>query len=162
MTEFVIRAPEPDEAEQLADLHLRTWSETYGGIFPPSAWGQEARAHRRAMWEAICSHPRPADRFAVAEGDGDLIGIAGSGASLDDPSVRERQLFFVYLLATQHGSGAGQALLDAVLGDDPASLWVLEGNSRARAFYERNGFVVDGARQGTGFDTGGEEVRMVR
>ena len=44
----------------------------------------------------------------------------------------------------------------------PVGRWVLEENSRARAFYERNGFVLDGARQATGFDAGGEEVRMVR
>lgn len=162
MTEFWIRAPNFDEAEELADLHVLTWKETYGSAFPPSAWGEEARKQRVGMWDAICSRPRPADRFAVAERDGKLIGFAGSGASTDDPPVRERHLFFIYLLAIEQGSGAGQALLDAVLSDGPASLWVLEDNPRARAFYERNGFVLDGARQATGFDTGGEEVRMVR
>lgn len=162
MTEFLIRDPESDEAEELADLHLLTWQETYGGVFPPSAWGEEARTQRLAMWDAICARPRPADRFAVAERDGRLIGFAGSGASIDDVPVRERHLFFIYLRESAQGSGAGQALLDAVLGDEPASLWVLEENPRARAFYERNGFALDGARRATGFDTGGEEVRMVR
>jgi len=28
----------------------------------------------------------------------------------------------------------------------PAQLWVLEENPRARRFYERNGFLADGAR----------------
>ncbi|AWB88495.1 GNAT family N-acetyltransferase [Salinibacterium hongtaonis] len=162
MTEFLIRAPHLDEVQELADLHLLTWKETYGSVFPPSAWGEEAREQRLAMWGAICSRPRPADRFAVAERDGKLIGFAGSGASTDDPPVRERDLFFIYVLATEQGSGVGQALLDAVVSDGPASLWVLEANPRARAFYERNGFVLEGARQATGFDTGGEEVRMVR
>lgn len=93
MDDVLIRPPKPDEAEELADLHVLTWRETYSGAFPPSAWGEEARSQRLAMWDAICSRPRPADRFAVAE---------------------------------------------------------------------RNGFVLDGARQATGFDTGGEEVRMLR
>lgn len=162
MTEFLIRAPHLDEAEELADLHSLTWKETYGGVFPPSAWGEEARRRRLGMWDAICSRLRPSDRFAVAERDGKPVGFAGSGASTDDPPVRERHLFFIYLLESEQGRGAGQALIDAVLSDGPASLWVLEGNPRARAFYERNGFVLDGARQATGFDTGGEEVRMVR
>ncbi|WAB85206.1 GNAT family N-acetyltransferase [Microcella daejeonensis] len=162
MTEFAIRAPRTDEVEVLADLHLRTWKETYGGAFPASAWGQAAREQRLRMWDAICNRPRPADRFAVAERDGELIGIAGSGASMDDAPVREKHLFFIYLLAAEQGSGAGQALLDTVVSSEPASLWVLEGNARAIAFYERNGFVFDGARQPTGFETGGEELRMVR
>lgn len=46
--------------------------------------------------------------------------------------------------------------------DGPAELWVLEGNARALAFYARNGFVVDGERKPTGFDTGGDELHMVR
>ena len=162
MDDVLIRPPKPDEAEELADLHLLTWRETYSGAFPPSAWGEDARSQRLAMWDAICSRPRPADRFAVAERNGRLIGFAGSGASMEDPPVRERHLFFIYLLKSEQGSGAGQELLDAVLSDEPASLWVLEDNPRARAFYERNGFVLDGARQATGFDTGGEEVRMLR
>ena len=83
-------------------------------------------------------------------------------SSMEDPPVRERHLFFIHFLESEQGSGAGQELLYAVLSDEPGSLWVWEDNPRARAFYERNGFVLDGARQPTGFDTGGEEVRMLR
>jgi GNAT superfamily N-acetyltransferase len=81
---------------------------------------------------------------------------------VDDPPPRERQLWFIYLLASAQGSGAGQALLDDVLGDEPASLWVFEANPRARAFYAKNGFVPDGARQPSGFDGAPDEIRMVR
>lgn len=117
MTEFVIRAPKLDEAEELADLHSLTWKETYGGVFPPSTWSEDARKQRLGMWHAICSQPRPADRFAVAERDGSLIGFSGSGASTEGSPERQRHLFFIYLLAIEQGSGAGQALLDAVLSD---------------------------------------------
>ncbi len=162
MPEFVIRPPRLDEAETIAELHLRTWEETYADVFPVSAWDVEARKARLKMWRAICTSPRPGDRFAVAERDGELVGFAGCGASTDAPPVRDRHLYFIYLLASEQGSGAGQALLDEVLGDAPASLWVLESNARAQAFYARNGFALDGYRQPTGFDTGGDEVRMVR
>ena len=42
-------------------------------------------------------------------------------------------------------TGAGSALLNAC--GDVALLWVLEGNVRGRAFYERRGFAPDGARK---------------
>lgn len=159
---YLIRAPHVGEVEALADLHLRTWEQTYRHHFPASAWGEEARRNRQTMWRAICAAPRADDRIAVAERDGELIGLAGSGLSQDEPAPRERQLYFLYLLATEHGSGAGQALFDAVLGTDPASLWVLEDNPRARAFYARNGFAPDGARRSTGYATGGIELRLLR
>ena len=52
----------------------------------------------------------------------------------------------LYVLADHHGTGIGQLLLDAVVAPGvPAQLWVAEHNPRARRFYERNGFLPDGA-----------------
>lgn len=62
-------------------------------------------------------------------------------------------------LADLHGTGAGQLLLDAVLGDSPALLWVAKDNPRARRFYARNGFAADGAEEEA---MGLTVVRMVR
>lgn len=161
MTVFSLRSPRVGEAEALAELHLLTWEQTYGGLFPPSAWGPDARVQRVRMWTAICEG-RPEWRTALAESAGEVVGFAHVGPSVDDPPVRDRHLWFIYLLDVAQGSGAGQALLDEVLRDEPASLWVLEQNPRAIAFYEKNGFVRDGARQPTGFATGGDEIRMLR
>lgn len=42
---------------------------------------------------------------------------------------------------------ATQVLLDTVVTPrTPAQLWVAESNPRARRFYEKNGFLPDGAR----------------
>ena len=60
--------------------------------------------------------------------------------------------------ARYHGSGAGRALLDAVVGDEPASLWVVNPNPRAQAFYRKAGFVPDGMIK----DEGIPEIRMMR
>jgi ribosomal protein S18 acetylase RimI-like enzyme len=52
--------------------------------------------------------------------------------------------------------GAGRALMDASLaefaarGFTTATLWVLEGNARAQAFYEGRGFTPDGGRKDGG------------
>ena len=92
---------------------------------------------------------RPAGRHL---GDRDHPGRDGldlppgvPGACRDGP--RDLELWGIYLLAEYHGSGIGQALLDAAVGDRPASLWVAEDNPRARAFYSRNGFEPDGGRR---------------
>lgn len=154
-----IRRPRADEADALAELHSRTWAQAYAGQFPESAWDDRATEQRRRMWASICSEPRPDWRTAVAELDGARVGFAHSVDGED--GIRE--LWFIYLLQHAHGSGAGQALLDEVLRpDEPARLWVLEENPRARAFYERNGFRLDGARKPTGFERGGDELLMTR
>ena len=110
--DFTIRPPRSGEADALADLHLRTWEETYAGIFPPSAWNDEARAGRVRQWSALCGTPRPGWRTAVAEVDGSPVGIAHTELDAGENPPRERVLAFIYLLVEAQGSGAGQALLD--------------------------------------------------
>ncbi|MCS6582511.1 GNAT family N-acetyltransferase [Curtobacterium citreum] len=65
-------------------------------------------------------------------------------STLESPDVRE----------------AVQALLDTVLADRPASLWVAADNPRAHAFYRRNGFTPDGAE--SAFGPIPRTVRLVR
>jgi predicted GNAT family N-acyltransferase len=66
----------------------------------------------------------------------------------------------LYVVASAHGSGAGAALLDAVIDPhESAALWVADPNPRAQAFYRRHGFVADGSVQ---VDDGVREIRMVR
>jgi len=81
----------------------------------------------------------------------------------DDDAPRERELYFLYLLSAWHGTGIGQQLFDAAVGDEAVSLWVAEDNPRAHRFYQRNGFAADGSRKTEPFL--GEtitEVRLVR
>jgi ribosomal protein S18 acetylase RimI-like enzyme len=83
-----------------------------------------------------------------------------SGPPLDAAATWARQLYVLYVLAADHGSGAGPALLDAVVGpEESAALWVADPNPRAQAFYRKHGFVADGATQ---LDDGVREIRMVR
>ncbi len=97
----------------------------------------------------------------VAEVGGDIVGFAASGRPPDGDAPPDcRRLYAIYLLAAHYGSGAGQALLDAALGRAAASLWILEDNPRARAFYERNGFRADGAAKDD--DSWGEPIRELR
>lgn len=69
-----------------------------------------------------------------------------AGPSRDD-DFSGTELFAIYLLSEFYGSGAGQALLDAAIGNQAAILWVAEDNPRAQRFYERNGFRADGRRK---------------
>lgn len=65
----------------------------------------------------------------------------------------------LYVRAEVYGTGVGHALCEATIGAQPAYLWVLHGNERAIAFYERQGFRFDGT---TKPEDVGLERRMVR
>lgn len=144
---FHLRPAVPADAPGCAYVHHTSWVETYSALLPASHWETDTLAKRVETWQRWLD--RGADA-TVAEIDGRVIGFAIAGASRrvgDHHPVCEQELFSLYVLAAQHGNGAGQALLEAVLpADIPAQLWVAEENPRARAFYRRNGFTPDGAR----------------
>ena len=67
----------------------------------------------------------------------------------EDGSVAE--LYALYVRPAWWSTGTGRALMERVLARTSAagflsiSLWVLQDNRRARRFYERAGFALDGA-----------------
>ena len=111
-------------------------------------------------WRRIAGDDGVLSRLARDSG-GRIVGFGTAGPPRDEPPVAERELWALYLLARARGTGAADELLAAVLGPVPASLWVLQGNARGRAFYRRHGFAEDGAHE-VHPATGAAELRMVR
>lgn len=161
----LIRPPLPGDAEAMAWVHNTGWRETYSHILPERFYDAAALGRRQEMWRRILADPGER-RLAVAEDAGEIVGLAMAGPAAGDDAdrghpARELELNVLYVRPGHHGTGAGQALLDAVIGSASAQLWVAEDNARARAFYTRNGFHPDGARNADEeFD--GAEIRMVR
>lgn len=145
------RVPVLADADTIAALHVSTWQEAYGHLLPSDFFTEGHRQQRRDMWRDILTENRPTWSTRVAEVDGEIVGFAFIGpgqAEESEPSPpRDRQVYMIYVAKSHYGSGVGQALLDAGLGDDPAQLWVAEENPRAIAFYRRNGFEFDGVQK---------------
>lgn len=158
----VVRAARLDDVSAMARVIVESWRETYRGLMRDEVLDDPGLvASRERFWTAALTDERyAANRAAVAERDGAIVGVAMSGPPLDADATWSRQLYILYVLAAQHGSGAGAALLDAVVsaGEDVA-LWVADANPRAQAFYRRHGFVADGT---TTVDDGVTEIRMRR
>lgn len=166
MTADVVRIPTLDDVAGIARVHVQSWRETYTGLVPDELFGDAAYERRVRFWTRVLEDPPP--RVRVADHDGEIIGFAFAGAARG-PDVtkgfeptRPLHLYSIYVLARRHGTGIGQHLLDGVIGDEPAQLWVARENPRARAFYERNGFAMDGIEYADPDFSGLVEVRMVR
>jgi len=159
---LTIRAPGVEDVAEMARVIVRCWQETYRGLVSDAVLDDPGFVTaRERFWTAALTDERYREnRVAVAERDGRLVGIAMAGPPLDAAAAWQRQLYVLYVYAAQHGTGAGAALLDAVVDpDESAALWVADPNSRAQAFYRKHGFVADGATQ---VEDGLREIRMVR
>jgi ribosomal protein S18 acetylase RimI-like enzyme len=156
----IVRRATIDDVEAIARVHYATHIETYTGKFPEGVIESNPPERRAVMWTQILTEGL--GEVWVAEVDGQVVGFAGATPARDEDPPRALELASIYLLATHHGSGLGQMLLDAALADRPASLWVLDDNPRAQAFYRRNGFEPDGAAKIDERFGGIREIRMVR
>jgi GNAT superfamily N-acetyltransferase len=143
-------------------VNVRCWQETYRGLMSDAVLDDPGLlvARERFWTAALTDEQYRENRAAVAERDGQWIGIAMSGPPLDAAAAWERQLYVLYVLADGHGTGAGLALLQAVIDPtESTALWVADPNPRAQAFYRKHGFVADGTAQ---VEDGVREIRMVR
>ncbi len=153
-----IRRAVPDDAVALAHLHLDVWDDAYTGLMPQQILDdrRDKVAERVERWHGIVDQEVPP---LIAVGPDGPIGFAKAGPGRDNDVGIDLELWSLYVRAAWWGTGVGFALFEQEVGDRAAYLWVLASNERAIAFYERQGFRLDGTHDE---HDEGLHVRMVR
>ncbi|MFI6102352.1 GNAT family N-acetyltransferase [Lentzea sp. NPDC051213] len=139
---MTIRLAVASDASAVASVHVRSWQSAYRGLIPDSVLDNLSVEARTAGWEEYIASGSV--WVGLAPASGEIVGFAFAGESRDDDAPFE--LYTIYLLPSAWGSGLALELVAAAIGDEKdVIVWVLDGNARARRFYERLGFRVDGA-----------------
>lgn len=163
-----IRVATIEDAHAIACVHVASWQATYAGLMP-AGYLQSLNVDQRAdTWRAIFASVNSASHVWVLEVDGRIVGFIIVGATRDEPGDRATtgEVGAIYVHPGHWGRGLGRALMSAgrrsltQAGFVQATLWVLDSNSRARAFYEADDWAPDGAVKID--DTRGFTLREVR
>jgi GNAT superfamily N-acetyltransferase len=149
---FVVRRATNDDAAAIAGVHVRSWRSAYRGQMPDAVLDGLSESERAAAWRRWLA---PADHgVQVAVAGGAVIGFCSLIAARDaDLPGGTGEVAAIYVLPEHWRSRAGSVLMLAALelarqrGYRGLTLWVLASNDRARRFYERCGFVADGAEK---------------
>lgn len=164
MTTTIGRATAED-APGIAQVQVRAWQEAYRGIVPDAHLAGLRAEERAARWREWLA--REGTELFVARAGSGIRGFCSVGLSRDSDAGRGvLEISAIYVHPDHWRAGLGRALLDAALGaasrrGAPAvTLWVLEENGRARAFYEARGFRCDGVRKP--LTLGGAELVEIR
>ncbi|MEL6985869.1 MAG: GNAT family N-acetyltransferase [Actinomycetota bacterium] len=170
--EIVVRAPRVEDATAMGQVHVAAWQVGYDGVLPSQLLDGLTVERTADSWTTGLTNPDGTSRSLVAERDGRILGISSVGpyrAVEDQPSPPDlSELWMINVHPDAWGTGLAQALLAAgveLLRTDytepRAALWVLEGNARGRRFYEKEGWVWDGATKRDTFAPGGRGVPLL-
>jgi GNAT superfamily N-acetyltransferase len=136
------------DAEQLAEVHVRSWQAAYRGLLPDDFLDRLDIDARAEPWRKRLGRQQAPTTTTVAVVAGRLVGFASVCPSRDDDlsPADWLELNTIYLVPSAWGTGVGSRLLRTVLEEGRQYfLWVFTANHRARAFYRKAGFVPDGA-----------------
>lgn len=149
-----IRTARPDDAPAIANAQVRSWQWAYRGLISDAYLAHFAAGEpeRSDLTRGRIARPEPGYRWWVAERAGKVVGFATTGPSRDaDAAQATGEVLALYLAPEATGMGIGRLLFAVIVADlrhqgyRAATLWVLEGNARARRFYEAAGWRGDGA-----------------
>lgn len=145
-----LRAATVADAALIASIHTTSWRATYRGLLPDAFLDGEVAQERADWWQARMRAPGGERRIVlIAVLDDKPIGFvcverqpeSAWGALLDN----------LHALPGYQGIGIGKLLMRAAKdwareqGETQLHLYVLEGNTPAIGFYERQGWQFAGA-----------------
>ena len=168
--EAVVRSPEIADAQQIAQAKNDSWRVGYRALLPDSYLEGLNDASSAAQWvrwlrDGYENDGLRAELRVTTDATRQVVGISAFGADRDRRDEADTgELWVLYVAPSHWGRGYGYALLRdaedrlAATGRRDLALWVLEGNDRAREFYERAGWFDDDGVKPFG-DSGLYEVR---
>jgi GNAT superfamily N-acetyltransferase len=163
-----VRPATPDDTYDVARVQVRSWQSAYRGLIDQAyldSLEPETWAGRYTFGRIGIQLPST----LVAVNGSTICGLATTGLCRDGDLSNFGELMAIYVDPAYVGTGVGRLLIAAArvrlrgVGVRQAALWVLDGNARARRFYERDGWRFDGARRTRTYGSAPvEEVRYRR
>lgn len=146
----MIRKAVQADIPAIAALHIEGWKAAYGGLVDQAYLDSLSADHRIQDWQGWMAAGESST--LIAEQNGRPAGFITTGRTKTPPPgsspirpLYSAEVYALYLHPDVWRQGIGRALLKQAAADlkdqkhSSLCLWVLDGNARAKAFYERMG-----------------------
>jgi GNAT superfamily N-acetyltransferase len=146
-----IREATVADCAAVAQVHVRSWKESFAGIVPQTFLDKMSVEKRAKAFEE--GFAAPFYKMYVAEtARGGIVGFADFGAPRENIDAYEGELYAIYLLPEFQRKGVGERLfrrgVEFLKGRGRSSMYLLALEvSPYRAFYEKMGGRIVGKKQ---------------
>jgi len=150
---ITIRKALPEDALKLTTIHDACWQSAYSGIIPHEYLMDRISRQEQRVINIKNFLADPNCGMYCVEINNKIIGRLAFAKCEDSDKQKAGEIGSIYLLEEFWNKGYGKEMLDFALTNlrnmefNEIILWVLEENTRARKFYEKHGFVLDGANR---------------
>jgi ribosomal protein S18 acetylase RimI-like enzyme len=163
---MTIRSARPQDALDIATIHVEAWQVAYRGIVPDEFLRALSIEQRHAVWQR---NLEAGESMTWVAKDGDTaLGWISAGRSRDvDARQSTGEIWAMYVGPHHWSKGVGHALCATAEQElrtqafTDVTLWVLKENARALRFYLSNGFIRDACDERT-IERGGKALSEVR
>ena len=157
MPELSIRTASANDAQAIANFHVKVWRHTYRDLAPREAFDVLDEQRRGTQWTERLSSNDTSQVVLIAEISGRMVGIGSAGRPSEMLFGERGEISFLYVDPDLKRSGVGRALLSTLATHlkglaeyRGAALSVVKGNEPAIAYYE----ALKGRRAGEYVDSG--------
>lgn len=167
MQSVTIRQAAREDTPAIARIVNASWRAAYTGIVPQDVLDALSDEKKQAQL-ATGLERYPEMRYYLLEADGVPVGAASLHPTRDEDLQNTAEFSFFYFLPQYWRGGYGTRLLAHIEreakthGYPYLCCWTLAENARAIAFYEKNGFRRDGARQSVTIGIPLEAIRFIK
>ena len=165
-----IREANINDAEGIANVHVKSWQAAYRGIMPKDYLLSLSVKEKIETWLKSLSEKSLGINLVV-EKNKEIIGFCVFGPARDNDLKYHNvgELVALNILPSYWGNGYGTRIINYVFNKSKLRewqalyLWVLKQNERAIAVYKKNGFILEGSEKSSTKLTGHKlhEIRYV-
>ncbi|WP_106498125.1 GNAT family N-acetyltransferase [Lentibacillus sp. Marseille-P4043] len=130
------------DAEAIANIHVRSWKNTYTDLVDEKDLSNITYENRKTLWETVLRMQKKEQCTFVISNDVDVIGFVSGGPERTKRFQYDSEIYTIYLLPGYQRKGLGAKLLRVFAeemkehGYESLLVWVLTQNPSSR-FYER-------------------------
>lgn len=163
---FTVRDAVPGDALAVAQTHVRSWQVGFAGLISQGYLDALRAEERAARYNFERMDTTNGPYTLVATNQDAVCGHVTLGRSRDRNHPEAGEVWSLYVDPAHWDQGVGRTLLTAACralrqaGYGTAYLWVLATNGRARRFYARAGWTIEGSER-TDF-VGGKYIYEVK